>query len=146
MTKDIKRYKAWVLTWASTASRGNVPVGLPSQEAPLALFPAQTSKPTIEGAMLALLQVLENSSLEIGIGYVRRAPGRHRVEWDSPGRNARVGHSVEVWAQLVELTYDRSELALESTRGEGQATYVGRRWMTRQEHWTEIRDARAKQT
>jgi hypothetical protein len=90
---------AWVITSLHYSVRPNDNVPGTAIGEPLALFPARTGKDRIEGAMIAIFQMAGGSLPSLCSGYTRsRTDVPYPVEWDYPGKNARIGHNPQIWA------------------------------------------------
>lgn len=137
MARNVRHNKAWVITWiCSSPSRSTLPADTMGQ--PLVVLPGRSSERAIEGAMCALLQII-NGDAEFSAGQLRRTADT--VEWDYAHRNAKVGVGLEVWATHADVTYDGRVAARNATAGAGVITYEPTaRWQTRAEYRAELLD------
>jgi len=139
MVRDINRYKAWAICWSCSDPNRTV-LSSKTQGQPIAVFPGKTSKKTIEGALIALHQVLDGSDAESMANRLRRKLIGDRVEWDYLAQNAKIGLGLEVWAQHGEIHYDHTETVLEETRGSGRVTFKATsKWLTRSEYREQLK-------
>lgn len=115
--------KAWVITWLGFATHVGAPIG-----APLALLPGRASQARVEGALVALHQVLRGSAPSDAIGGLGRSPA-YEVEWDYLRVNARIGHDPQVFAHHAEVRH--STRRRDPRTGEGELSYTHAKWTTR---------------
>ncbi len=123
-------YTAWVITWSrlSSAVNGNMP-DTPIR-APLALLPGRSAHERVEGALVALHQMLCGSTPSDMVGALRRMRP-YEVEWDYLRVNARLGHDPEVLAFHSSVRH--STRTRDPETGEGRLLYRHPRWTTRAE-------------
>ena len=122
------KYKAWVITWLrnSVAENGNMPatpIG-----APLALLPGNSATSRIEGAMVAMYQLIGGSYPSDGVGFLKRTP-TDKVRWDYLRLNASIGHDPQVLAYHAEIDYRLSKR--DPLTGEGRISYTHSKWTER---------------
>jgi hypothetical protein len=80
----VSKRQAWVITWAHNVSKMNGNFPATDQGKALGLFPGRTNKDRIEGAMIAIHQMIEGSYPSSGIMHVRRKSA-NVVTWDAAG-------------------------------------------------------------
>lgn len=124
------RVEAWVITcvWHDRS------VAVPHAEVgePLALLPARSSRVRIEGAMVALYQVVTGSAPSRMTGALKREPP-DKTAWDYHRQNAKLGHNPEIWAHRA--TVEHSLRRKDPRTGEGIiASYTCAKWSTREDH------------
>lgn len=115
---------AWVITWSHNSSKqnGNFPATEPGT--PLALFPGRTEKGRIEGALVALHQLIEGSYPSSGIMHVRKKSA-NVVEWDAADNRAIIGHDPQVIAlKTRNLRHLTDSASLNPETGEGTLSFT----------------------
>lgn len=136
--KASRTTRAWVITWhrGSVAPSPNEP-GTP-QGAPLALLPSRASRERVEGALVAMFQMISGSYPDLVIGHLRRRP-TYRVEWDADENIAKIGHDIEVYAFRTEVHFDGTLKALEASDARGLIKFQPLKWVTQRERLDRIK-------
>lgn len=91
---------------------------------PLALFPGKTERSRIEGALIALHQLIEGSFPSSAIMHVRKMSA-NVVEWDAAGNRAVIGHDPQVIAlKTRNLRHLTDPASLDPETGEGKLSFT----------------------
>lgn len=126
-TRSSVHTRAWVISWGrgSVQASQNEP-GTPQGD-PLAVLPSRASRERVEGALVALFQMISGADPDLMIGHLRRAPA-YTVEWDADGNIAKIGHDVEIYAYRTKIHFDGTRRALASSDGRGLLAYEQVKW------------------
>lgn len=96
------------------------------------MLPSRASTQRVEGALVALFQMVSGADADLMVGHLRRTPA-YLVEWDADRNVAKIGHDVEIYAYRTELRFDGTRPARASTDGRGLLTYEPVKWVTQRE-------------
>lgn len=131
-TRSSLRTRAWVISWVRGGARAsqNEP-GTPQGEA-LAVLPSRASTERIEGALVALFQMVSGADPDLMVGHLRRTPA-YSVEWDADRNIAKIGHDVEIYAYRTGIHFDGTRRALVSSDGRGLFSFEPVEWVTQRE-------------
>ena len=100
MGKKPPKRVAWVITWrrSNTSETPNMPATSPG--VPLAVFPHNASKSTIEGALVGIHQAFASEYAVDMMPYVTRtAP--YMPQWNWKQTHCSIGHDPEILAYRV---------------------------------------------